>query len=163
MKTAHDFTLRTIRGEARSLDEYRGKALLIVNVASKCGMTPQYADLQALYDEYEGRGLVVLGIPCNQFADQEPGSEAEIEQFCSLEYGVTFPMFAKVDVNGPDRHPLYAWLTEQDAAPEGAGDVKWNFGKFLVDREGRLVARFKPTKGPRSDDVRKAIEAALGS
>src|SRR5207344_680425 len=144
MTTVHDFSAKTIDGADRSLRDYDGKALLLVNVASRCGLTPQYDKLEALYRRYEGRGLVVLGFPCNQFGAQEPGTEAEIKTFCSTKYDVTFPLFAKVDVNGKDRHPLYAWLTGLDTKPDAAGDVLWNFAKFLVDGEGNVVARFGP-------------------
>lgn len=162
MTTAHDFSHRTIDGEERSLGDYAGKALLVVNVASKCGLTPQYEGLEALYREMKERGLVVLGFPCNQFAGQEPGSEAEIKTFCSTKYDVTFPLFTKLEVNGEKRHPLYAWLTSQDTRPDGPGDVKWNFAKFVLDREGKVVARFAPTTAPASEGVLDAIERALG-
>ncbi|MEM9379409.1 MAG: glutathione peroxidase [Planctomycetota bacterium] len=161
MTTLHDFSLAALDGSERSLSDYSGKVALVVNVASKCGLTPQYQGLQELYDELGDRGLVVLGFPCNQFKGQEPGSEDEIRSFCTANYGVTFPMFSKIDVNGPDRHPLYAWLTQQDTKPEGPGDVQWNFGKFLVGRDGAVLARFEPPTEPGSADVRAAIEAAL--
>jgi len=163
MTAAHDFMVRTIDGQTRSLGAYRGKVLLVVNVASRCGLTPQYEGLQQLYDEYRPRGLEVLGFPCNQFAGQEPGTESEIQTFCSTQYGVTFPLFAKVDVNGGGREPLYAWLTEQDAGPEGAGDIKWNFGKFLIGRDGQVAARFDPRQAPTSIELVEALEQALGS
>jgi glutathione peroxidase len=163
MTVAHDFTCRTIDGKERSLDAYKGRVLLVVNVASRCGLTPQYEGLQQLYDGYRERGLEVLGFPCNQFAGQEPGSEADIQSFCSTQYGVTFPLFAKVDVNGGARAPLYEWLTQQDVGPEGAGDIKWNFGKFLVGRDGRVVARFDPRTAPTSLELVEAVEQALGS
>jgi len=160
--TLHDFKARTITGEERSLGDFGGKAALIVNVASKCGLTPQYEGLQKLYQAQRGRGLEVLGFPCNQFAGQEPGSEAQVQEFCTVNYGVTFPLFAKIEVNGPGRDPLYAWLTSQDAAPEGAGDIKWNFGKFLVGRDGRVLARFAPPTKPDDPALVAAIAAALG-
>ncbi|HEY8518302.1 MAG TPA: glutathione peroxidase [Candidatus Binatia bacterium] len=160
-KTLHDFTMKTIDGEQRSLADFRGKALLVVNVASKCGLTPQYEDLQKLHERYASRGFAVLGFPCNQFAGQEPGTDAEVKQFCSLEYGVTFPMFSKIDVNGDARAPLYAWLTEQEVGPEAAGDIKWNFTKFVVDKQGNVVARFDPTSKPTAPEVEQAIERAL--
>jgi len=163
MTVAHDFTLRTADGQERSLGSYRDKVLLIVNVASQCGLTPQYAGLQQLYERYRERGLEVLGFPCNQFAGQEPGSEAEIQAFCTTRYGVTFPLFAKIDVNGSARAPLYAWLTTQDAKPEGTGDIRWNFGKFLVGRDGRVAARFDPRQAPDSPELVAALEQALGS
>ncbi|CUA80233.1 glutathione peroxidase [Anoxybacillus suryakundensis] len=146
--SVYDFHVRTIRGEDQSLARYKGNVLLIVNTASKCGLTPQYEQLQQLYDKYKDRGFVVLGFPCNQFGNQEPGSEEEISQFCQLNYRVTFPMFAKVDVNGPNAHPLFVYLTEQAPGVLGTKAVKWNFTKFLVDRNGQVVARFAPTTKP---------------
>jgi len=133
MPTLHDFSARSISGEDSSLRDYAGKVAVVVNVASKCGLTPQYAGLEKLYETYHPRGLEVLGFPCNQFAGQEPGSDAEVQEFCKLRYGVSFPLFAKIDVNGATRQPLYAWLSAEDAAPEGPGDIKWNFGKFVVN------------------------------
>jgi glutathione peroxidase len=161
MPNLHDFTLRTIDGDEKQLSDYEGKAVLLVNVASKCGLTPQYDGLQRLHEEYSGRGLAVLGIPCNQFAGQEPGSEAEIKEFCSTQYKVEFPLFSKIEVNGDGADPLYAWLTSQDVAPEGAGDVKWNFGKFLVGKDGELAGRFEPSTEPQSEDLLSAIDALL--
>ena len=161
MPKLHDFTLTTIDGQDRSLADYKGKVVLLVNVASKCGLTPQYDGLQRLYETYSPRGLEVLGIPCNQFAGQEPGSESEIQQFCSTTYGVTFPLFAKVDVNGAGAHPLYKWLTSLDVAPEGTGDVKWNFGKFLVGKDGEVVGRFAPPTEPQAKELVRAVEAQL--
>jgi glutathione peroxidase len=162
MPTLRDFRARSIDGQERSLGEFEGKVALVVNVASKCGLTPHYAGLQKLYESYQRRGLEVLGFPCNQFAGQEPGSEAEVKQFCSLTYGVTFPMFSKIDVNGAHRDPLYAWLTAEPSAPEGPGDVKWNFTKFLVGRDGRVAARFDPRTEPAAPELVSAIEKALG-
>ena len=161
MPTLYDFTLQTIDGTQRSLGDYGGKVVLVVNVASKCGLTPQYDGLQRLYQECAPRGLEILGVPCNQFAGQEPGSEAEIREFCSTQYSVGFPLFSKVEVNGEGRDPLYAWLTSLDLPPEGAGDVKWNFGKFLVGRDGAGVARFEPATEPQAADLLQAIEAQL--
>jgi glutathione peroxidase len=163
MTTAHDFEQPTIDGEQRSLRDYQGKAMLIVNVASQCGLTPQYKALEELYREMKDKGLVVLGFPCNQFGAQEPGTESEIKQFCSTRYDVTFPMFSKLEVNGPSRHPLYAWLTQQPTQPDGPGDIKWNFAKFVVDRHGKLIARFGPTTAPTAEPVVEAIERALTS
>lgn len=160
--TVLDFSVVDIDGKTRSLREFEGKVLLLVNVASQCGLTPQYAGLQELWTSYQSRGLVVLGFPCNQFGGQEPGSEAQVKQFCETRFGVTFPMFAKVDVNGPARHPLYEHLTTQPTQPEGPGNISWNFAKFLVDRTGTVVARFAPTTAPASDEIVRAIEAALG-
>jgi glutathione peroxidase len=162
MATLHDFSARGIDGEERALRDYAGKVALVVNVASKCGLTPHYAGLQKLYDAHRARGLEVLGFPCNQFAGQEPGSDADVKQFCSLSYGVDFPLFSKIEVNGPGRHPLYAWLTGEDAGPEAAGDVKWNFTKFLVGRDGRVRARFAPPTDPQAPALVAAVEEALG-
>ncbi len=157
----YDFTAQTIDGHERGLRDYTGKVLLVVNVASQCGLTPHYAGLQELYENFRERGFVVLAFPCNQFGAQEPGSEAEIKTFCETRYGVTFPMFAKIDVNGPTRHPLYAFLTEQPTQPDGPGDIQWNFAKFLIDRSGKIAARFAPPTKPVSDEVVSAIEAIL--
>jgi len=162
MPTLHDFTMKTIDGEQHSLAEFKDKVLLVVNVASKCGLTPQYTDLEKLHEELAPRGFAVVGFPCNQFAGQEPGTDAEVKTFCSTTYGVTFPLFSKVDVNGPSRAPLYAWLTGQNAQPEGAGDIKWNFGKFVVDKQGKVVARFDPTTKPDAPELKQVIEKALG-
>jgi glutathione peroxidase len=163
MTSAHDFEHTTIDGRPCSLADYKGKALLIVNVASQCGLTPQYKGLEELYREMKDKGLVVLGFPCNQFAGQEPGSEAEIQQFCSSRYDVTFPLFSKLEVNGKNRHPLYGWLTAQATQPDGAGDIKWNFAKFVVDRNGELVARFSPTTAPNAETVLDAVTRALSA
>jgi len=146
----HDIFARRLDGMERDLSEYRGQVLLIVNVASRCGFTPQYAGLEALYRQYKERGFAVLGFPCNQFGSQEPGSEAEIGAFCSASYDVTFPLFAKVDVNGPGAHPLYQLLKKARPGVLGTEGIKWNFTKFLVDREGRVVARHAPKDTPES-------------
>lgn len=161
-----DFELTRLDGAAFDTAQLEGKAILVVNVASRCGLTPQYEGLENLQKRFAARGFTVLGLPCNQFAGQEPGSEGEIAEFCSATYGVTFPMTGKTDVNGAARHPLYAWLTTQPlrgeaAAPES--EIEWNFEKFLVGRDGELTARFRPTVQPESDEVVAAIEAALGS
>lgn len=148
-----------INGKVRRLSEFEGKALLIVNVASKCGFTSQYTGLEALYRSYKDKGLVVLGFPCNQFFGQEPGSNSDILTFCRKNYGVTFPMFSKIDVKGNGQHPLFAALTGPDSPLPGK--VSWNFNKFLINREGRLVARFGSTTKPQSGDLTKAIEEAL--
>lgn len=161
MTTFHDFRAKTIRGDDCDLGGFAGKVCLVVNVASECGLTPQYDGLTRLYGEYRDQGLEVLGFPCNQFGEQEPGSEAEIAAFCERNYDVEFPMFSKVDVNGPSAHPLFEWLTSQDTQPEGRGDIAWNFGKFLVDRQGRVVARFAPATEPCAADVKQRIETAL--
>jgi glutathione peroxidase len=161
MSNAHEFTATTVDGATQALAAYAGKVLLVVNVASQCGLTPQYAGLQALHDRLAARGFAVLGFPCNQFGSQEPGSEGQIKTFCETKYGVTFPMFAKVDVNGPGSHPLFAWLTAAPTQPDGAGDVQWNFAKFLIDKQGKVVARFAPTTKPDDPALVAAIEAAL--
>jgi glutathione peroxidase len=163
MPTFHDFTMKTIDGKEQSFADYRGKALLVVNVASQCGLTPQYAALQALHAEYAPRGFAVLGFPCNQFAGQEPGSDAEVKAFCSTGYGVTFPLFSKIEVNGKGRAPLYAWLTGEPTRPDGPGDIKWNFAKFVVDRTGHVVARFDPRTAPDAPEVKQAVEKAIGA
>ncbi|MFJ3905543.1 glutathione peroxidase [Streptomyces sp. NPDC090025] len=155
-----EIPLQTLTGEPVSLADYRDKAVLVVNVASKCGLTPQYAGLEKLQQEYGERGLTVLGVPCNQFAGQEPGSAEEIRTFCSTTYGVSFPLLAKTDVNGADRHPLYAELTQVADAEGEAGDVQWNFEKFLVGRDGE-VTRFRPRTEPDAPELVAAIEAKL--
>jgi len=147
MTTAHDFQATTIDGETQELSGYKGKVMLVVNTASKCGFTPQYEGLETLYERYADRGLVVLGFPCDQFGNQEPGDEEEIKSFCSLTYNVSFPMFAKVLVNGDDAHPLFAWLREEKAGL-GGGDIKWNFTKFLIDPDGKVVQRYESTIKP---------------
>jgi glutathione peroxidase len=157
----YDIPLKTLSGEDASLADHKGKALLLVNVASKCGLTPQYAGLEELHERYADRGFSVLGFPCNQFFGQEPGTNEEIATFCSTTYGVTFPLFDKLEVNGPDRHPLYAELTEQADAEGKAGDVTWNFEKFLVSPEGEVVARFRPQVEPEDPQLVSAVEAEL--
>ncbi|CAG9614231.1 Hydroperoxy fatty acid reductase gpx1 [Bacillus rhizoplanae] len=144
----YDFSAKTITGEEKSLRDYEGKVVLIVNVASKCGFTPQYKGLQALYEKYKEQGFEILGFPCNQFGGQEPGTEDEITSFCELNYGVTFPMFAKIDVKGNNTHPLFHYLTEQAPGLLGMKAVKWNFTKFLVGRDGEVVKRFAPKTKP---------------
>jgi glutathione peroxidase len=161
MTSLYEFEGTTIRGDACKLSAFEGRVCLIVNVASECGLTPQYDGLQRLYDEYRDQGFEVLAFPCNQFGAQEPGSEAEIADFCEREFGVEFPMFAKVDVNGAARAPLYAWLTAADSSPEGPGDIAWNFTKFLIDRDGCVIARFDPATEPCAAVVTQAIESAL--
>jgi glutathione peroxidase len=160
-KTIRDFETKTIDGEAKTLADFEGQVLLVVNVASKCGLTPHYAGLQALYTEKKGAGFAVLGFPCNQFGGQEPGSDAEVKSFCTTKYGVSFPMFSKIDVNGAGRAPLYAWLTSEPTQPEGPGDIAWNFTKFLIGKDGRVKARFGPRVEPSSAELRRAVEAAL--
>jgi glutathione peroxidase len=162
MSNLHDFSANTIRGDDCSLGGFTGKVCLVVNVASECGLTPQYEGLQRLYDEYRAQGFEILGFPCNQFGGQEPGSESEIADFCETNFGVEFPMFGKLEVNGEARHPLYGWLTGEGVGPDEKGDVAWNFAKFLVGRDGELLARFSPTAEPCSASVKAAVEAALG-
>ena len=157
----YDVAVTDIDGKQTTLKPYEGKVILIVNVASKCGLTPQYKALQALYDKYKDKGLVILGFPCNQFNGQEPGSSDEIKKFCTSKYNVTFPMFSKIEVNGPNRHALYVMLAGADSPYPG--DIKWNFGKFLVSRDGKIVKRFEPRTTPDSPEVTSAIEAALAA
>jgi glutathione peroxidase len=157
--TLFDIEATTIDGATKKLGDYAGKVMLIVNVASRCGFTPQYAGLEALYRKFADRGLLVLGFPCNQFGAQEPGSEKEIASFCSAKYDVTFPMFAKIDVNGENAHPLYRQLKHDAPGILGSETIKWNFTKFLVDREGHVVKRYASTDAP--DEIAKDIEALL--
>jgi len=159
MATLYDFTVDDIHGKPVKLDRYKGKIVLVVNTASKCGFTPQYKGLEALYRKYHDKGLEVLGFPCNQFGAQEPGSASEIEQFCEINYGVTFPLFAKVDVNGDGAAPVYKFLKSAKPGLLGSEAIKWNFTKFLVDRAGKVVARFAPNDTPESiaGDVEKAL------
>ena len=159
MTTVHDFSAKALSGEDVSLADFRGKVLLIVNTASKCGFTPQYAGLEKLHEELSPRGFAVLGFPCNQFGQQEPGDAQEIQKFCSLSYNVTFPMFAKIDVNGGNAHPLYEFLKSEKSGLLGIEAIKWNFSKFLVDQEGRVVERYAPTTTPAS--LKGDIEALL--
>src|SRR6266581_2212581 len=157
----HDIAVKDINGKDASLKAYKGKVLLIVNVASKCGLTPQYKALEAIHEKYKDKGFSVLGFPCNQFAGQEPGTNEEIKQFCSTKYNVTFPLFDKVDVNGANRHALYVALAGKDSP--FPGDIKWNFGKFLIGRDGQIIKRFEPRTTPDSPEVTAAIEAALAA
>ncbi|MBD0743893.1 glutathione peroxidase [Streptomyces sp. CBMA152] len=159
----YDIPLRTLTGEPTSLAAYKGKAVLVVNVASKCGLTPQYAGLERLQKQYGERGFTVLGVPCNQFLGQEPGSAEEIQSFCSTTYGVTFPLLEKTDVNGDDRHPLYARLTEVADAEGAAGDIQWNFEKFLISPSGEVVSRIRPATEPEAPELVAAIEALLSA
>jgi glutathione peroxidase len=158
--TIYDFRVKTIEGDEISLDKYRGTALLIVNVASQCGFTPQYAGLEQLHEKYKDQGFAVLGFPCNQFGAQEPGSEAEIKTFCETSFGVTFPLFAKIDVNGPQAHPLYNYLREARPGILGTESIKWNFTKFLIDREGNPIKRYAPKEKP--EDIDKDVNNLLG-
>ncbi|AEN90178.1 MULTISPECIES: glutathione peroxidase [Priestia] len=157
--SVYEYSAKTIKDEDVSLSNYQGDVLLIVNTASKCGFTPQYKDLQALYEEEKENGLTVLGFPCNQFGGQEPGSSNDIEQFCELNYGVSFPMFAKVDVKGEHAHPLFTYLTEQAPGLLGSKAIKWNFTKFLVNRQGEVVKRYAPQTAPK--DIQKDIKELL--
>lgn len=147
MESIYDFSVKTAQGSEKTLAEYKGKVLLVVNTASKCGFTPQYADLQRLYDAYHDKGLEILAFPCDQFAHQEPGTDAEIQSFCETNYGVTFPVFAKIDVNGKNAHPLFQYLRKQKKELLGNA-IKWNFTKFLVDRQGNFVERYAPSFNP---------------
>ena len=156
-----DFKMKALDGKEVDLNRYKGDVVLVVNVASECGLTPQYDQLQALHAKYGSKGLRVLGFPCNQFGKQEPGSSEEIREFCSSNYGVTFDLFEKVDVNGDDACPLYKMLTSLDAKPKGAGDVSWNFEKFLIDRDGKVVHRFEPQTKPDDPVLIGVIEGEL--
>jgi len=160
-KSIYDFNLKSIDGQQVSLGAFSGKVVLLVNVASKCGFTPQYTALEALYEKYKDRGLVIVGIPANNFMAQEPDTNEEIKKFCSNKYNVTFPMMAKVSVKGDDQEPLYGFLTAKSSNPQFGGDIKWNFTKFLFDRHGNPVARFEPATKPDSPEVTAAIESAL--
>ena len=157
----YDFTMKDIDGKDVKLDAYKGKVVMIVNTASKCGYTPQYEGLQKIYDKYKDRGFVVLGFPANNFMGQEPGTEAEIKEFCTLKYNVTFPMFSKISVTGTDQHPLYGFLTNKATNPECAGDISWNFNKFLIDKNGKVVGRWGSKDKPEDAKVSEAIEAQL--
>jgi glutathione peroxidase len=159
--TIYDIPIGALRGGPLPLGNFQGNAVLIVNVASRCGLTPQYAGLQKLYDTYRDRGLVVLGVPCNQFLEQEPGTAEEIEEFCQVNYGVTFPLAEKVEVNGADRHPLYQTLVTTPDASGEAGDIQWNFEKFLVSPSGEVVRRFRPQVTPEAPELVAAIEQIL--
>ena len=161
MPTIHDFEATTIDGRTVSLREYEGKPLLIVNTASACGFTPQFAGLQKLHEQFSGRGLSVIGFPCNQFGSQDPGSNEEIATFCQRNFGVSFPMMAKIDVNGGDAHPLYQWMTKEAPGLLGTKAIKWNFTKFLIGRDGRVLGRYAPTDKPQALDA--DIAKALGA
>ncbi len=158
---ALNFTMESLDGKPVDLSKYKGKVVMMVNVASKCGNTKQYKPLQALHEKYADKGLAILGFPANDFKSQEPGTNEEIAAFCEKNYGVKFDMFSKIVVKGDGQHPLYAYLTKQQTAPEPAGDIKWNFEKFLIGRDGKVVARFAPKTQPDSEEVLKAIEAEL--
>jgi glutathione peroxidase len=161
MSTVYEFSATTIDGKPRALADYRGKVLLVVNTASKCGFTPQYKGLEAIYRQFKDRGFAVLGFPCNQFGEQEPGEDATIAEFCERNFGVSFPLFAKVDVNGADAHPLFKHLTSEKKGLLGTGAIKWNFTKFLVGKDGKVIERYAPTTSP--EDLVKDIEKALAA
>ena len=161
MQSIYDFTVNDIGGKPVKLSQFKGKVILIVNVASKCGFTPQYEGLQKLYSEYADKGLVILGFPANNFGGQEPGTNPEIKEFCTTKYSVTFPMFSKISVKGTDIHPLYQYLTSKETDPDFAGDITWNFNKFLIDASGKIVARFDSKDKPESEKVVNAIQLAL--
>ncbi len=158
---ALDFTMKSLDGKEVDLSKYQGQVVMVVNVASKCGLTRQYEQLQALHEKYGSQGLAILGFPCNQFLAQEPGTAEEIQQFCRVNYGVTFPLFAKIEVNGEDAAPLYKHLTALDTEPKGPGKIDWNFEKFIIGRNGEVVARFAPRTKPDAPEVIKVIEAEL--
>jgi glutathione peroxidase len=160
-KSIHDFSVKTIDGRDKSLADYKGRVVLVVNVASECGLTPQYRGLEELHETYGAKGLSVLGFPANEFGAQEPGTDGQIQAFCSTRYGVKFDMFSKVKVKGPGIAPLFAFLTGVDTNPAFAGDIKWNFNKFLVGKNGEVLARFEPQVEPTSPEVKQAIEKAL--
>jgi glutathione peroxidase len=158
---ALDFKAKTIDGAEVDLEDYEGKVVLVVNVASECGLTPQYKGLQSLYDQNKDKGFVILAFPCNQFGSQEPGSNTEIKEFCSSKFHVSFPMFSKVDVNGDEAAPIYKYLTSKEVPPAGKGKISWNFEKFLIGRDGKLVNRFSPKTTPSDAELVKAVEAEL--
>jgi glutathione peroxidase len=160
-KTIYDFTLNSIDGQPAPLSAYKGKVVMLVNVASRCGFTPQYTALESIYEKYKDRGFVIVGIPANNFGAQEPGTNEEIKTFCSTKYNVKFPMMSKVSVKGDDKTPLYQYLTDKSANPKTGGDIQWNFTKFLVGPDGQIVARFEPKVTPDSPEVTSAIENAL--
>jgi len=160
-KYMYEFTMKDIDGKDVKLDAYKGKVVMIVNTASKCGLTPQYEGLQNLYDKYKDKGFVVLGFPANNFMGQEPGTEKEIKEFCNLKYNVSFPMFSKISVKGEDQHPFYTFLTDKQSNSESDGDITWNFEKFLADKNGRIIGRFSPKTLPDAPEIVEAIEKAL--
>ena len=162
-KNVYDYTLNTIDGQPAPLSAYKGKVVMLVNVASRCGFTPQYTALEAIYEKYKDRGFVIVGIPANNFGAQEPGTNQEIKTFCQSKYNVTFPMMSKVSVKGEDKTPLYQYLTDKTANPKTGGDIQWNFTKFLVGPDGQIITRFEPAVTPDSPEVTGAIEKALAS
>jgi len=159
--SVHEFTLKAIDGKSVALSNFKGQIMLLVNVASQCGYTPQYEGLEKLYEIYKSRGFVITGFPANNFGGQEPGTDSEIQTFCKSKYGVTFPMFSKISVAGSDQAPLYRFLTDRTANPKTGGEIQWNFTKFLVDREGKVIQRFEPATEPLSKELVLAIETAL--
>ncbi len=161
MTSIYDFEAATIQGSNNKLEQYRGKVLLIINTASKCGLTPQFEGLEALYNQYKDKGLAIIGFPCNQFGQQDPGNNDEIQEFCQMNYGVSFPMYAKIDVNGSDTHPLYQYLKDEAPGLMGSKKIKWNFTKFLVNKEGDVIKRFAPATKP--EKLANAIEKALAT
>jgi len=162
-KNVYEFTMKDIDGKDIKLDAYKGKVVMIVNVASKCGYTSQYEGMETIYKKYKDQGFVVLGFPANNFMGQEPGTEKEIKEFCSTKYGVTFPMFSKISVTGADQHPLYTFLTSKESNPEFGGDISWNFNKFIVDRNGKIVGRFGSKDKPEGEAVTAALEKYLAA
>lgn len=163
VSSIYDFKMKNIDGVETKLQTYKGKVILIVNTASKCGLTPQYEGLQKIYDKYKEQGFVILGFPANNFLGQEPGTEEEIKEFCTLNYKVTFPMFSKISVKGTDQHPLYTYLTNEKSNPSFSGDITWNFEKFLIGKDGKTLARFSPKTKPDDSSVTEAIEKALNT
>ena len=161
MSSIYDFEARQINGQDIALSQFKGKVMLIVNTASQCGFTPQFGGLEELHKAYTGKGLVVLGFPCNQFGAQDPGADGEIAEFCQVNYGVSFPMMGKIDVNGPAAHPLYKWLSSEAPGLLGSKAIKWNFTKFLVGKDGQVIRRYAPTDKPA--DLAKDVEAALAA
>ncbi|MGH8398619.1 MAG: glutathione peroxidase [Gammaproteobacteria bacterium] len=157
MPSFHDFNVKTIDGHDQALKDFKGNAVLVVNVASECGLTPQYVGLEKLYREFKDKNFLVLGLPCNQFGQQEPGTEAEIQQFCSTNYGVSFPLTSKIEVNGAGAHPLYKWLKDGT----GGADIQWNFEKFLIGKDGKVVKRYSPKTVPEDKQLRADLQAAL--
>ncbi|MBX3244426.1 MAG: glutathione peroxidase [Acidobacteria bacterium] len=162
-ESMYEFTMKDIDGKDVKLETYKGKVVMIVNTASRCGNTPQYEGLQKIYDKYKDKGFIVLGFPANNFMGQEPGSDEEIKEFCTLNYNVSFPMFSKISVKGADQHPFYSFLTHKETNPGFEGDITWNFEKFLADKDGKIIARFTPKTKPEDPKVIEAIEKALGS
>ena len=160
-KTVYDFTMKDTGGKDVKLEQFRGKVVMLVNVASKCGYTPQYDGLQKIYEQYKDQGFVILGFPANNFGAQEPGTNEEIVEFCRINYGVKFPIFSKISVKGDDKHPLYKYLTEPATNPDFSGEIKWNFNKFLIGRDGKIIARFESADKPEDAKVTGAIEGAL--